>query len=344
LSARASDPKPAAADLLTQPELRIRAGFGSEYRDAIGRTWLPDRYFSGGRAVTRADRVVRGTYDIGLYSSLRLDEFSYAIPAKPGTYELHLHFVETFHGQQDPDSSGENERIFDVSLNGKTLLSRFDIVLDAGGPNIADERVFKDVSPAQDGFVHLKFSTMKNTPALCAIELLPSIPGRIQPIRIATGMRPYWDKQQQMWGPDRYYLGGRTQRYWGLVGRTDEPGLYAAERFGSFRYAIPVPEGKYKLTLKFSEHWVGPANPSRKRGVGTRVFDVYFNGTRLLKDFDIMKAAGGEDIINTAGLEAVAVDRTFHGLQPNAQGKLVLSFVPIVDYPCVSAIEVVDEE
>jgi hypothetical protein len=273
--------------------------------------------------------------DPALYSSFRQGEFSYDIPAKPGTYELHLHFVETSYGQEGPDSSGDNERVFDVGLNGKALLSRFDIVLDATGANIADERVFKDVSPAEDGFVHLKFSAVKNKPTLCAIELLGSVPGRVQPIRIATGTRAYWDRHQQVWDPDRYYLGGRAQRYWGPVGNTDESGLYAGERFGSFQYAIPVPEGRYKLTLKFAEHWFGPANPGKRGGVGTRVFDVYFNGTTLLKAFDIAKAAGGENI---------AVDRTFRGLEPNAQGKLVLSFVPIRDYPCLSAIEVVDED
>ena len=35
--------------------------------------------------------------------------------------------------------------------------------------------------------------------------------------------------------------------------------------------------------------------------------------------------------------------KTYHGLQPNAQGKLLFSFVPRVNYANVSAIEVVDE-
>jgi hypothetical protein len=35
--------------------------------------------------------------------------------------------------------------------------------------------------------------------------------------------------------------------------------------------------------------------------------------------------------------------RTFHGLRPNGQGKLLLSFSPQVDYAEVRAIEVLDE-
>jgi hypothetical protein len=35
--------------------------------------------------------------------------------------------------------------------------------------------------------------------------------------------------------------------------------------------------------------------------------------------------------------------KTFHGIAPNAYGKIVLCFVPVVNYGCVNAIEVVDE-
>jgi hypothetical protein len=54
----------------------------------------------------------------------------------------------------------------------------------------------------------------------------------------------------------------------------------------------------------------------------------------LAREFDIFKEAGALN---------VAVQKTFHGLRPNAQGKLVLSFVPIVYYADVCSIEVIDE-
>jgi hypothetical protein len=34
---------------------------------------------------------------------------------------------------------------------------------------------------------------------------------------------------------------------------TDDPELYATERWGHFSYAIPVPSGKYAMTLYFIE-------------------------------------------------------------------------------------------
>jgi hypothetical protein len=65
------------------------------------------------------------------------------------------------------------------------------------------------------------------------------------------------------------------------------------------------------------------------------VFDVYCNGTSLLQDFDIYKEAGGS---------LKAITRTFHGLKPNHQGKLFLSFVPNHNYAALTALEVVPEE
>jgi hypothetical protein len=57
------------------------------------------------------------------------------------------------------------------------------------------------------------------------------------------------------------------------------------------------------------------------------------NGTALARSYDILKDGG----MNRA------VMKTFHGLTPNAQGKLVVSFVPVRNYASLYALEVVDE-
>jgi hypothetical protein len=61
------------------------------------------------------------------------------------------------------------------------------------------------------------------------------------------------------------------------------------------------------------------------------VFDVYCNGKVLLKDFDLARETGQSDI----------VVRRATGLEPSAQGKLVLNFVPVQGYASVTGIEVV---
>lgn len=58
------------------------------------------------------------------------------------------------------------------------------------------------------------------------------------------------------------------------------------------------------------------------------------NGAALVRGFDIFQEAGGADR---------AIQKTFHGLYPTAQGKLNLILLPIANYGCVNAIEVIDE-
>jgi hypothetical protein len=109
--------------------------------------------------------------------------------------------------------------------------------------------------------------------------------------------------------------------------------LHQTERYGNFSHIIPVAPGQYRLTLKFAETYFGPTHPQHV-GPEKRLFDVYCNGQTLLKDFNVAREAGG--------LKR-AVDKVFHKIQPNAQGKLVLSFVPVMNYACVNAIEVIPE-
>jgi hypothetical protein len=275
-----------------------------------------------------------------MYRHSRVGEFKYDIPLKPGTYELHLHFAET--GLSDfisAESSGEGQRVFHVLVNGKRILEFFDVVADANGANIADERVFRDISPAEDGFLHLSFVPIRGSAILSAIEVLPVNAGTVRPIRIRAGWTAPWhDEAGREWLADSYFLGGNA-----LVRRTNpvqqaqsippDAGLYGSERWGHFSYALPVPEGRYRVTLRFSEGHYGARNTG-VGGAGSRVFDVYCNGEALLRKFDILREANGE---------GRPVDRTFTGIRPNAQGKILLSFVPVRGMACINAIQVEED-
>jgi hypothetical protein len=111
-----------------------------------------------------------------------------------------------------------------------------------------------------------------------------------------------------------------------------DPHLYDGERFGHFTYQIPAAPGHYTVTLYFIEAFFGSESPRPDNN--PRVFDVYANGQELLRNFNIFEKAGGS---NKPLIE------TFRGLEPNAAGLIVLDFVPVKNYPCVSAIEVTDE-
>ena len=320
--------------------LRVIVGSSNPYIDRSGRTWGPDRLFSGGSVLFRPSEKIVRTLDPDIYRHLRQGDFRYDIPLKPGSYELHLHFAET--GLADfisAESSGEGQRLFRVTVNGNRILTAFDVVADADGSNVADERVFRDISPAQDGFLHLSFASMRGAAMLSGIEVLPVNAGMVRPVRIRAGWTSSWqDSAGQQWQADSYFLGGNA-----LV-RTTNPAqqgnsmtpdmaLYASERWGHFSYAVPVADGRYRLTLKFCEGHYGPHNTG-VGGVGSRVFDVYCNGVALLRGLDISKEAGGE---------GRPLNRTFSGVRPTAQGKIVLTFVPVNGMACVNGIEVVED-
>jgi hypothetical protein len=297
--------------------------------DAAGSTWVGDRYFSGGEIFSLPDIQVLRTLDKPIYHTGRQGNFSYAIPLRQGVYELHLHFAEIFFGLT---AGADTQRVFDVSINGAPLMTAFDIAKDAGGVYIADEKIFKDVSPGKDGFLRLGFSSVQSQALLNGIEVLPGIRGKMMPVRILCSHHPGLDKNGQLWRADQYFSGGR-------ISELAEPildlglGGFSSYRIGNFNYAIPVADGTYRIRLIFAEPIYGHGVPSEP-GAGRRVFDVYCNGRTLASGIDVFKEAGGGYRVS---------ERKFRGLKPDAQGKLVLSFVPVRNYAVLMAIEVLDE-
>jgi hypothetical protein len=319
-------------------EVRILCGASRAFVDRSGKSWTPDAYFSGGAAVHSAAAHIWRTQDPTIYRTSRQGDFSYDIPLKPGTYELHLHFAETFYGPEDAGGGGEGSRIMIVTANGKPLLTAFDVLADAGGGRISDVRAFTDIHPADDGLLHLSFSSMKGGRAMVsAIELLPGMRGQLRPVRIIARDVPYYSDDSRWWSADMYFKGGQLSSTEQAAAATDDPELYATERWGQFSYAVPVVPGKYTVTLYLIErhfradHGQSSADPGTSSG--TRVFSVYCNHKLLLHDVNILDEVG----------ENRPLVRQFTGLLPNAQGKLLLEFVPSSDYATVSAIEVVSQ-
>ena len=259
-------------------EIRIAAGDRTApYIDTAGRAWLPDRYFTGGTTFHRPAQILR-TPDSDLFQNGREGQFVYAIPLNPGIYELHLYFAET-------GMSADTLRNVNVAINSQPALG-VDIASDAGGVNTATVKIFKDISPAKDGFLHLMFLGAEPRSFLNAIEILPGIPGKIRPIRITAGDHAFRDHLGQVWLPDQWSAGGRISTRVASIDGTPDAGLYQWRRVGHFSYSIPVVEGGvYTVILHFAENWFTP--PNSVGGVGSRVFDVYCNGTTLLKGFDI---------------------------------------------------------
>jgi hypothetical protein len=119
-SARVAEPPFAAPS--NDATVRIIRGSSHSYVDRSGRTWGPDRFFSGGSVLFRVSERISRTLDPDIYRHLRQGDFRYDIPLPPGSYELHLYFAET--GLTDfisAESSGEGQRQFRVAANGRPI-------------------------------------------------------------------------------------------------------------------------------------------------------------------------------------------------------------------------------
>jgi hypothetical protein len=307
-------------------EIRIAAGDRQgDYVDSFGRKWQSDRYFSGGTTFHRAFRQIQRAQDPELYQSGREGQFVYEIPLRPGIYELHLYFAET-------GVVSEALRSVGIAINGKPV-SNLDIASDAGGINTATVKIFTGISPSEDGFLRLMFQGTGPS-FLNALEIIPSSKGKVLPIRLTAMETPFQDHLGRVWLPDRYSSGGRKSARGVPIDDSADPALYQTQRYGHFNYLIPVAEGReYTVIMHFSETWFSPSNSNG--GEGSRVFDVYCNGMTLLKNFDILKEAGG------VGNRPVV--RAFHKVPASPQGKIDLNFVPIANYALVNAIEVIAE-
>lgn len=303
--------------------LRVMMGnVSAPYIDHGGFSWGDDHFCSGGSSFSITGHAIQGTEDPQLFTSGRRGVFHCSYPVPPGTYEVHLLFAETS-GLQ------EASRNVAFSINGGPT-TNMDVVDEAGGDDIATTKVFTDVTPGSDGLIHVDFSSPESFAN--ALEILPGAPHRMLPVRIVTGHSPYRDSNGNVWMPDRYFFGGRLRSFGADLSKVADGRLYEWHRFGHFHYVVPVAaDAKYTLKLYFMEHWFGVQNGG-VGGVGSRVFDVSCNGSMLLKGFDIFREVGSEPLV-----------KSFQHIEPTPQGKIEVYFTPDVNYPSISAIEVIPE-
>ena len=78
-------------------------------------------------------------------------------------YKVRLYFVE-------PQAVEKGQRVFDVLLQGKTVLDKFDIVGESGAPGKMIVREFDTV--VSDGRLQIKLKSHTGTSLLSGVELI----------------------------------------------------------------------------------------------------------------------------------------------------------------------------
>ena len=151
---------------------RINCGYEKQnLTDRLGRTWLADQMLTpgrewgalGGHGVSRDEGLPPSDNTIPeIYRTERYGMKGYEFSLPDATYELHLHFAETFESHYRADF-----RSFDVRVNGLRLLHEFDPYTAAGGFAKPVIKVFKNVG-APNGKLRIELS---DGSMLNAIEL-----------------------------------------------------------------------------------------------------------------------------------------------------------------------------
>ena len=256
--------------------VRIRCGAEEAYSDNDGNVWAADRFFAGGASISTTlaiDGAVPAATDQTLYQTGRTGkDFTYSIPVGKGPYALRLKFAE-------PQHEWSFQRPFNLDINGRRVLSDFDICHAARGPRRAHEQVFRYLVPDGEGRLVLRFTggwdpaMVSNEAIVQALEILPEAKSDI---RIDAGSdAPFVDWNSFVWTADAGFDGGKSIRCDASVAQAS-PTLYDQQLYQTARtgkcvaYSLSLPPGLYTVHLKFAELWL--------KKPGQRPMDIEVNG------------------------------------------------------------------
>ena len=153
---------------------RINAGSTAPYFDSLGHLWLQDdgSRVNTGKIESFPSLVISGTPDPAIYKSNRVTTNSatrmlYSFPVPSGSYEVRLHFAETWSGGRVA-----GKRVFDVSVEGVLELDDFDIFVATAAPaNIIKAHVESIPVVVNDGVLNIQFDKVANNPLISGIEV-----------------------------------------------------------------------------------------------------------------------------------------------------------------------------
>jgi hypothetical protein len=149
---------------------RVNAG-GPAYVDGAGNSWQTDTGLVTDGLLTSNSHDFAGTQDDALYQTQRYnwvaaETMRFDLPVAAGGVVVNLHFGEGYEG-----ITGAGQRVFDVRIEGDTVLAGYDIYGDVG-PQAAVVKTFS--ADVQDGSLTITFMHQGGAPTIAAIEVLPA--------------------------------------------------------------------------------------------------------------------------------------------------------------------------
>jgi hypothetical protein len=277
---------------------RLNAG-GPSHTTAEGKVFGADAHFTGGSVSSISTGEVANTTEDALYRNLRFGAFAYQLASGNGTFDVVLHFNETWFGYRA--GGGTGSRRFHVDMEGVRKLTNYDVFAKAGGAMRATTETIRVA--VTDGTLNLNFvKGLAGNPAVAAIEVL-AVPPPPQTLRINAGSYGHQTIDRRYFESDYYYTGGAALSSYRDIAGTADDFLYQTERNGAwFSYDLPTGNGACDVVLHFAETYYGSVVAG---GAGSRQFHVDVEGVRKLTNYDVFARAGGA---NRARQEVFRVD------------------------------------
>lgn len=317
---------------------RVNAG-GPVYTDTMGRIWAADQAWAAGSwgyvgstsAKSATKNAVSHTDDDPLYQRYREGSIEYRFTVPNGSYDVRLRWAEMV-------ATAAGQRVMSVSIEGIVAEPSLDVFVRAGGRYLAWDGLYTDI-PVSDGVLNIVLSKVggRYNPMIAGIEVLgaefgsaidplpthtptptptatprPPAPDRY---RVNAGGVSYRDGLGQVWTADQLYTtgsgwgatGGSAKSTSTAVAGTDDDILFQTWRDNPGSYLFSVPNGNYRVTLRFAEFEVTKA--------GERVMRISIEGVTHENQLDLYALVG----------RATALERTYQTTV--ADGLLQIDFV-----------------
>jgi hypothetical protein len=146
------------------PPIRVNSG-GQLYTDTNGNLWSADYGYSSGGSTASTAATIAGTYEQGLYRTSRFQSgtLQYQFSMLNGTHTVSLKFAET-------QVTSVGQRVFNVILNGRTVLTNLDVFALAGANKAL---VLPYLVPDTTGAILIQLVGVVGNPSINAIEIIP---------------------------------------------------------------------------------------------------------------------------------------------------------------------------
>nr|MBI1232847.1 T9SS type A sorting domain-containing protein [Cytophagales bacterium] len=260
-------------------------------------------------------------------------DIAYEIPVPNGKYRVKTFHNETHFGVSGPDARA-NQRVFDISIEGKVVKEKLDMFVEFG--NKETELTFDGIE-VSDGILHIYLKSSVNNAIISAISVTTVL--EAEPLVVETTPSGLYFSTGNQGSvtylgasfsriPSSYLVSGSSNNSTNSSASV-EP-LFQSGRFGKIlSYSIPVPDGIYTIETYHKETFFG--YNGRTASIGQRVFDIALEGNIVKSKLDMFAEYNNKE-----------VRLVFKSVKVTG-GQLNIDLTAIANNAIISGIGIIDE-